>query len=169
MRSLNPRTIVVLLILMLIVTPLTAFADEIDGKPVITPERAPVDPGDTFDLEVSVQAWEDANYTVTFANRTRFTFPGALNQTHTLAKGDAILFKVQCVVDDDAPDGDFRVSFKVTWEVNGTMEEEEGEVLVVVGEGAGTSDPCASILLVAPLTIVTFSVLIVRSRRTRPA
>jgi hypothetical protein len=146
----------------------TVIGIETDGKPVLTNHPIEVKPGDTFDLELSVQAWVNSSYTVTFSERTRFSFPGAMAQTHVMTAGDAILFKVSCAADDDAPDGDFPVAFKLTWDDNGTAEEENGEVMVVVGEGAGTTDSfCTSSIMVVTSAIIAFSLLIVRQRGGR--
>jgi len=154
-----------LLVTMLFAAAPTVFGTETDGKPVLTNHPLEVQPGDSFDLELSVQAWENSSYTVTFAERTRFTFPGARAQTHVMTEGDAILFKVQCAVDDDAPDGDFPVSFKLTWEANGTAQEEVGDVMVVVGDGAGTTDSfCTSSIMIVASAVIAFSLLIVRQQ-----
>jgi len=146
----------------------TVIGDETDGKPVLTIQPIKVEPDDTFDLELSVQSWVNSSYTVTFAERTRFSFPGARAQTQVMTAGDAILFKVQCKVADDAPDGDFPIAFKLTWDDNGTAQEEEGEVIVVVGEGAGTTDSfCSSSIMIVSPAIIAFSLLIVRQRGGR--
>jgi hypothetical protein len=160
--------IAMLLVSMLFAAAPTVIGNETDGKPMLTHNPIEVEPGDTFDLELSVQAWVNSSYTVTFAERTRFSFPGARAQTQVMTTGDAILFKVQCEVESDAPDGDFPVAFKVTWDDNGTAEEMDGEVMVVVGEGAGTTDSfcTSSIMIVAP-AIIAFSLLIVRQRGGR--
>ncbi len=157
-----------LLVSLLFAAAPTVIGDETDGQPVLTHHPIEVEPGVTFDLELSVQAWVNSSYTVTFAERTRFTFPGARVQTQVMTAGDAILFKVQCEVESDAPDGDFPIAFKLTWEDNGTAEEQEGEVIVVVGEGAGTSDStCTSSIIVVAPAIIAFSLLIVRQRGGR--
>lgn len=160
--------VAMLLVSMLFAAAPTVIGSETDGKPVLTHHPIEVKPGDTFDLELSVQVWVNSSYTVTFAERTRFTFPGAREQTHVMTEGDAILFKVQCEVDSDAPDGDFPIAFKLTWEDNGTAEEEIGEVVVVVGEGAGTTDStCTSSIIVVVPAIIAFSLLIVMQRGGR--
>ncbi len=160
--------IAILLVSMLFAAAPTVIGDETDGKPVLTHDPIEVEPDDTFDLELSIQAWVNSSYTVTFAERTRFTFPGARAQTQVMTAGDAILFKVQCKAESDAPDGDFPVAFKVNWEDNGTAQEEEGEVIVVVGEGAGTTDSfCSSSLMIIAPAIIAFPLLIVRQRGGR--
>jgi hypothetical protein len=164
------RTITViagLLVLIIAFTPLAALGDEVDGKPEITPQMAQVNAGDSFDLEVSVLAWADGNYTVTFQERSRFTFPGIKSETQTMASGDAILFQVRCEVDSGTPDGDFPIDYIVSWDVNGTVDQLEGQVEVKVGEGAGSDSPCESIILLAPVAVVSFGVLLVGNRRNR--
>ena len=157
-----------LLVSLLFAAAPTVIGDETYGQPVLTHHPIDVESGVTFDLELSVQAWVNSSYTVTFAERTRFTFPGARTQTQVMTAGDAILFKVQCEVDSDAPDGDFPIAFKLTWEDNGTAEEQVGEVIVVVGEGAGTTDStCTSSIIVVAPAIIAFSLLIVRQRGGR--
>ncbi len=157
-----------LLVSMLFAAAPTVIGSETDGKPVLTHHPIEVAPGTTFDLELSVQVWVNSSYTVTFADRTRFTFPGARAETHVMTEGDAILFKVQCEVDSDAPDGDFPIAFKLTWEDNGTAEEENGEVMVVVGEGAGTTDStCTTSIMIVASSVIAFSLLIVRQRGGR--
>jgi hypothetical protein len=165
----RPTPIVALLLVsMLFAAAPTVIGTETDGKPVLTIHPIEVAQGATFDLELSVQAFVNSSYTVTFAERTRFTFPGVRTQTHVMTEGDAILFKVQCAVDDDAPDGDFPVAFKLTWEDNGTAQEENGEIVVVVGEGAGTTDSfCTSSIMIVASAIIAFSLLIVRQRGGR--
>ena len=103
--------VAMLLVSMLFAAAPTVIGSETDGKPVLTHHPIEVKPGDTFDLELSVQAWANSSYTVTFAERTRFTFPGARAQTQVMTAGDAILFMVLCVVADEAPDGDVPVAF----------------------------------------------------------
>jgi hypothetical protein len=152
---------------MLLTVPLATVGDEADGKPVATPQSINVEAGDAFDLELPVQAWTDANHTVRFLDRTRFTFPGSMSQTHTMVSGDAILFKVACRVDDDTPDGDFPVAFEISWDDNGTERKTYGEVKVVVGEGAGNGNICTSIMMVAAPAVLAFSVLIVQRRGSR--
>lgn len=157
-----------LLVSMLFAAAPTVLGSETDGKPMLTHHPIEVAPGATFDLELSVQVWVNSSYTVTFADRTRFTFPGARAETHVMTEGDAILFKVQCEVDSDAPDGDFPIAFKLIWEDNGTAEEEIGEIIVVVGEGAGTTDStCSTSIMIAASSVIAFSLLIVRQRGGR--
>ncbi len=168
------RTIAIILLLLALLVSSAAsnvLADEVDRKPEITPHEAEVAPGDTFNLEVSVQAWANSTYTVTFADRTRFSYPGVRSQTHDMTESDAILFKVPCTVDSDTPDGDFFIAFKVSWEDNGTAQEVETQVKVIVGEGAGTGDSvCTTSVMVASAALLAFPLLVVGRRngdRTR--
>jgi hypothetical protein len=168
MRTMRGPLAALVVIVSLCLAPIAAMGVESDGKPVITPQPVSVNAGDTFDLEVSIQAWADANYTVTFQNRSRFSFPGPRNETQSMTTGDAILFRVGCEVEDGAPDGDFPLAFKVTWEVNGTEYSEEGELRVTVGEGAGTDEfPCESMAMVATVSVLAFSMLMVSQRAGR--
>jgi hypothetical protein len=157
----------VLLLVMLLGVPAAVSASEADGKPETSPQPMSVNAGDDFDLEVPVQAWADSNYTVTFMERTRFTFPGPLFQTHYMEASDAILFKVPCRVADDAPDGEYRVAFEVAWEAGGDTKKVFGEVEVVVGEGTGDGLNCDSAIMVTAASVLAFSMLIVQRRRYR--
>ena len=155
-----------LLLILLLSMAGPVLGDQTDGRPVLTSHEASVQPGDTFDLEVTVEAWTNATYTVTFAERTRFTFPGSLSKSHDMTTSDAILFKVPCKVDDDAPDGDFLVEYNVTWSVNGTTHGVPNHLKVVVGEGAGTGqDICSSSVMVVAPAVIAFSLLLVGRKR----
>jgi hypothetical protein len=154
----------VLSMVLLLAVPAAVTASEADGKPEASPQALSVNAGDTFDLEVPVQAWADSNYTVTFMERTRFSFPGPLSQTHYMEASDAILFKVQSRVADDTPDGEYRVAFELAWEVGGDTEKVFGEVEVVVGEGTGDGLTCNSAIMVAAASVLAFSMLIVQRR-----
>ncbi len=145
--------------------PATVMASEADGKPEASPQPISVNAGEAFDLEVPLQAWADSNYTVAFMERTRFSFPGPLSQTHYMESSDAILFKVPCRVEDDTPDGEYRVAFEVAWEVGGETEKVFGEVEVVVGEGTGDGLTCNSMILVSSASVLAFSLLMVQRRR----
>ena len=170
MTILLRKLAIIMLLLALLVssTCYNVLADELDRKPEITPHEAGVAPGDTFNLEVSVQAWVNSSYTIAFADRSRFSYPGPRSQTHVMAASDAILFKVQCAVEADTPDGDFFIAFKVSWEDNGTAQELEGQVRVIVGEGAGTDEnQCTTSIMVASTALLAFPLLIVRRRGGR--
>ncbi|UCC93330.1 MAG: hypothetical protein JSW25_01265 [Thermoplasmata archaeon] len=148
----------------LLTLPMTVLGSESDGKPEASPQPISVNAGDSFELEVPIQAWADSNYTVTFMERTRFSFPGDRSKTHHMAVSDAILFKVPCSVDEDTPDGEYKVAFEISWNVDGTDKKVFGEVEVVVGEGTGDVTCNTMIMLVAP-AILAFSLLIVQRRR----
>jgi hypothetical protein len=156
--------ITALLLAILLTTPMAALGSEADGKPEPSPQSITVSAGDTFDLEVPVQAWADANYTVTFIERTRFSFPGARSQTYAMVSSDAILFKVPCEVGPDTPDGEYRIAFEISWEAAGQPRKVFGEVEVVVGEGTG-GDLCSTSILVAGPAVLAFSLLIVQRKR----
>lgn len=169
-RSMTRRTrvaLAALLISVLVAVPGATLASEADGRPVASPQPMSVNPGDAFELEVPVQAWTSANHTVTFIERTRFTFPGPLSQTHFMEPSDAILFKVPCRVDDDTPDGEYRVAFEVSWDAGGETRKAFGEVEVVVGEGTGDDLNCDSAMVVAGPAVLAFSLLVVQRRRCR--
>ncbi|NIP34816.1 MAG: hypothetical protein GWN18_07725, partial [Thermoplasmata archaeon] len=110
--------------------------------------------------------WATSNYTVTFLERTRFSFPAALNKTHYMESSDAILFKVPCQVNEDTPDGEYRVAFEISWDVDGDTNKVFGEVEVVVGEGTGDGLTCDSAIMVAGPAVLAFSVLMVQRRRS---
>lgn len=154
-----------LLLAMLLVAPMTAIADEGDGKPVASPQTITVNAGDAFDLEVPIQAWAHSNYTVSFLERTRFSFPGSLSVAHEMFSSDAILFKVPCQVEDDAPDGVYRMAYEVTWNVDDVEQKVFGEVEIQVGEGTGDGLACNSMVMVAGPAVLAFSLLIVQRRR----
>jgi hypothetical protein len=149
---------------LLIIAPLGVLGSESDGKPVTSPQSITVSAGDTFDLEVPVQAWADSNYTVTFMERTRFSFPGNRSQTHQMSSSDAILFRVSCLVDEETPDGEYRMAFEVTWKVGEEDKKVFDEIEIVVGEGTGGND-CSSVIMVAGPSVLAFSLLIVQRRR----
>jgi hypothetical protein len=153
-----------LLLAILLTVPLSVLGSESDGKPEASPQPINVNAGETFDLEVPVQAWADSNYTVTFMERTRFSFPGSRSQTHQMASSDAILFKVPCQVAEDTPDGEYRMAFEVAWNVGEEERKVFGEIEIVVGEGTGDST-CSSVVMVAGPAVLAFSVLIVQRRR----
>jgi hypothetical protein len=160
------RAITVLLLMgLLLAVPISVAGSESDGKPEASPQPISVNAGETFDLEVPLQAWADSNYTVTFMERTRFTFPGSLYQTYYMESSDAILFKVPCRVADDAPDGEYRLAFEVAWEVNNDTKKLFGEVEVVVGEGTGDGLTCNSMIMVASTCVVALPLLMVQRRR----
>jgi len=154
-----------LLLAILLTTPMAAMGSEADGKPEPSPQPITVNAGDTFDLEVPIQAWADSNYTVTFLERTRFSFPGARSKTHEMVSSDAILFKVPCVVDTDTPDGEYRMAFEISWDADGQPKKVFGEVEIVVGEGTGDGLDCASAIVVAAPAVLAFSLLIVQRKR----
>lgn len=154
-----------LLLAMLLVLPMTTIANENDGKPVASPQTIGVNAGDPFDLEVPIQAWAHSNYTITFLERTRFSFPGSLAVTHEMFSSDAILFKVPCQVADDAPDGVYRMAFEITWAVDDQERKVFGEVEIEVGEGTGDGLTCNSMVMVAAPAVLAFSLLIVQRRR----
>jgi hypothetical protein len=161
------KLIPAMLAMLLTIAPLAVSGDETDGLPEITPQPVTTDPGQEFNLDVSVRAWMNSTYTVTFQDRDRFNFTGPRNETHSMTAGDAILFRVVCWVEDDTPNGDFTISFKVTWDDNGTAREQEGSVSVRVGEGSGTGDICTGAMVVAPLSVLAFSIMMVGTRRRR--
>jgi len=154
-----------LLLAILLTSPLMVLGSEADGKPEPSPQAITVNAGDTFDLEVPLQAWADANYTVTFIERTRFSFPGVKSQTHYMVASDAILFKVPCEVEADAPDGEYRMAFEISWDAVGQTKKVFGEVEIVVGEGTGDGFNCFSTIVVAAPAVLAFSLLIVQRRR----
>lgn len=138
------------------------------NAPIVSPKDADVDPGDVFDLKVSVTAKVNGTYRVTFDERSRFSFPGNRSQEHELTKGDAILFKVPCKVDDGAPDGDFNISFTVTWEYNGTPYEHTDTLRITVGEGADVNEnPCESSIIIAGVSVLAFSLVLIKQRKHR--
>ena len=154
--------------LLVVLAPISALADSADGQPELTPQPVSVDAGTEFDLEVSVEAWVDSRYTLTFANRTRFRFPGPRFETHEMISSDAILFRVRCSVESDAPDGDFPIAFKLTWTDNNATREIESNVTVTVGEGSGTdSFPCEAMVMVGSVSMLAFTVAIVGNRGRR--
>ncbi len=155
-----------LLISMLVTIPMAALGSETDGRPEASPQPISVNAGERFELEVPVQAWATSNYTVTFMERTRFAFPGSLSQTYYMESSDAILFKVPCQVDEDTPDGEYRVAFEISWDVDGETKKVFGEVEVVVGEGTGDGLTCGSAFMVAGPAVLAFSLLMVQSRRS---
>ena len=159
--------VVAVLLVALFVLPVTAIGSEADGKPVASPQSITVNAGDAFDLEVPLQAWANSNYTVTFMERTRFSFPDDTSQTHYMEASDAILFKVPCQVADDTPDGEYRVAFQVSWDPGTGTQKIFGEVEVVVGEGTGDGLNCDSVMMVAGPSVLAFSLLIVQRRRCR--
>ena len=165
MRTL--KLIAAMLALLLAIAPLAVSGDEADGLPEITPQPVETDPGQEFNLDVSLRAWVNSTYTVTFQDRDRFNFTGERHETHAMTAGDAILFRVVCLVEEDTPNGDFSISFKVTWDDNGTAREMEGTVQVRVGEGAGTDDICTGAMVAAPISVLAFSLLMVGTRRRR--
>jgi hypothetical protein len=168
MDTMTQRTnalVALLLVLALLASAAAAAGSEADGKPEPSPQSISVNPGEAFELEVPVQAWADSNYTVTFMERTRFTFPGDRSQTYFMESSDAILFKVPCRVDDDAPDGNYKFAFEVAWQEDDETEKVFGELEVVVGEGAGDPLTCESILMVAAPSVLAFSLLMVHRRR----
>jgi hypothetical protein len=154
-----------LLVAALLASAAAAVGSQADGRPEPSPQSISVTPGESFDLEVPVQAWADSNYTLTFLERTRFTFPGERSQTYFMESSDAILFKVPCRVDDDTPDGNYNFAFEVSWDAGGGTEKVFGELEVVVGEGAGDPLSCESILVVAAPSVLAFSLLVVHRRR----
>ncbi len=134
-----------------------------DTEPTITPHPVGVNAGDTFDLEVSVMAHMNTTFNVSFAPRSRISYPGKAWQVHDMEEGDAILFKVKCTVEEGTPDGDFKVPFKVSWLDNTTWRELEEELVITVGEGArGDGDICTSIIPMMAASAVGMSVLVVR-------
>ena len=54
--------------------------------------------------EVSVLAHMNTTYNVSFAPRSRFSYPGDTWQVHQMEEGDAILFKVPCLVEEGTPE-----------------------------------------------------------------
>ena len=160
--------IICLLMIVLLFMPLATMAQSDTGAPVVSPGDAEADPGDEFELKVSVTANVNGTYRVTFNERSRFTFPGERYAEHNLTNGDAILFKVACKVDDDTPDGDFDITFKVTWEYNGTPQEQTGSVRVTVGEGADPdSGPCGSASMVLVASVFAGSMIFISKRKRR--
>ena len=153
-----------ILLALMMTSPMAVLGSESDGKPEATPQSINVNAGDSFELEVPIQAWADSNHTVTFIERTRFSFPGSTATTHEMASSDAILFKVPCSVDEDTPDGNYRMAFEVTWKVGDEEKKVFGEVEIVVGEGTGDST-CSSAIMVAAPAVLAFSLLIVQRRR----
>jgi hypothetical protein len=144
---------------------MAASGNEADGKPEASPQPIETAAGETFDLEVPIQAWADSNYTVTFLERTRFSFPGSTSQTYQMASSDAILFKVSCVVEDGTPDGEYRMAYEISWTVGVETEKVFGEIEIVVGEGTGEGLDCTSVVMVAGPAVLAFSLLIVQRRR----
>jgi hypothetical protein len=156
-----------LVTLLLVVSPLAVLGDEADGLPELTPQPVETDAGQEFNLDVSVRAWVNSTYTVTFQERDRFNFNGPRSETQDMLAGDAILFRVVCRAEEGTPNGDFSISFKVTWDDNGTAREQEGTVSVRVGEGSGTGDICTGIMVAAPVSLLAFSLLMVGTGRRR--
>ena len=154
-------TVTGILALLLVFSSFAAMGTEEDGQPVITPHPVTVEAGASFDLEVSVQAWANSSYTVTFENRTRFSFPGARLETQVMAIGDAILFKVRSTTEADTPDGDFPLAFKLTWTEANVTKTIEANVTVVVGEGAGTDNsPCESMVMVGSVSVLAVAMAV---------
>jgi hypothetical protein len=154
--------------IVLIFLPMCTLGQSNPGAPTVTPRDAEVNPGDEFELKVSVTANMNGTIRVTFNDRDRFSFPGDKYAEHNLTKGDAILFEVTCKVDDDAPDGDFNVTFKVTWEYNGTPQEHTDATRVTVGEGADSSDdPCGPSSVIGAVSVLAGSVVLIRRRKRR--
>ncbi len=164
--SLRKSAIVATLLLIgMLTTSMAVSGSEADGKPEASPQPITVNAGETFDLEVPVQAWAPANYTVTFIDRTRFSFPGSTSQTFRMETSDAILFKVPCQVEEDTPDGEYRMAFEVSWNDGNGTRKVFGEVEIVVGEGTGDPLTCTSILVVGASSVLAFSLLMVQRRR----
>ncbi len=161
----NRAVLSVLVLLLLVSVPAAAMASQSDGKPVPSPQDITVNAGESFELEVPVQAWATGNYTVTFMERTRFSFPGTMSKTHEMESGDAILFKVPCRVDDGTPDGEYQMAFEVKWDASGVDKKLFDEITIVVGEGTGDQNICASMVMVAAPAVLAFSMLIVQRRR----
>ncbi|MCK5254228.1 MAG: hypothetical protein KAQ96_14815 [Thermoplasmata archaeon] len=165
MITLRTTTILAVILLALMLTsPMAVLGSESDGKPVATTQSINVNAGDSFELEVPIQAWTDSNHTVTFKVRTRFSFPGSTATTHEMVSSDAILFKVPCSVDEDTPDGDYRMAFEITWKVGDEEKKVFDELEIVVGEGTGDSN-CDTAIMVAAPAVLAFSLLIVQRRR----
>jgi len=164
----NERTgavLAALLVAGLLVVPAATLASQSDGKPVPSPQDITVNAGDRFELEVPVQAWATGNYTVTFMERTRFSFPGERSQAHSMESGDAILFKVPCQVEDGTPDGEYQMAFEVKWDASGADQKIFDEITIVVGEGTGDVSICNTMVLVAAPAVLAFSLLLVQRRR----
>jgi hypothetical protein len=157
--------VAMLLVLTLVASASFTAGSEADGKPEPSPQSITVNAGEAFELEVPVQAWADSNYTLTFMERTRFSFPGERSKTYFMESSDAILFKVPCKVDDDTPDGEYKFAFEVAWQVGNDTRKIFGEAEVVVGEGTGDPFACESILMVAAPSVLAFSLLMVHRRR----
>ena len=148
--------------------PMCTLGQPNPGAPTVAPRDADADPGDEFELKVSVTASVNGTYRVTFNERDRFSFPNEKYAEHNLTKGDAILFAVTCKVDDDAPNGDFNITFKVTWEYNGTPQEQTDSIRVTVGEGADSSDDaCGTSSIIGAVSVLAFSVVLIRRRKRR--
>jgi len=155
-----------LLALLLIIMPISVVGGGETHAPTVTPKDAETDPGEEFELKVSVVAKINSTYRVTFNEKDRFSFPELNYQEHNITKGDGILFKILCKVDDDAPDGDFNLTFKVTWEYNETTYSDNGAVSVTVGEGATVEDgPCESSIFIGVVAVLASSVLLIRRRK----
>jgi len=165
MRERMGAVLATVVVLVLLVMPAAALASQSDGKPVPSPQDITVSPGDRFELEVPVQAWADGNYTVTFLERTRFSFPGERFQTYSMESGDAILFKVPCQVEDGTPDGEYQMAFEVKWNASGVDQKIFDEITIVVGEGTGDVSICNTMVMVAAPAVLAFSLLIVQRRR----
>lgn len=155
-----------LLALFLILTPISALGGGEPHAPTVTPKDAETDPGEEFELKVSVIAKVNSTYRVTFNEKDRFSFPELNYQEHNISKGDGILFKILCKVDDDAPDGDFNLTFKVTWDYNETTYSDDGTLTVTVGEGATVEDgPCESSMFIGGIAVLACAVLLIRRRK----
>ena len=160
--------IICLMAIVLIFLPMCTLGQPNQGAPTVTPRDVKVNPGDVFELKVSVTANMNGTYRVTFNERDRFSFPAEKFAEHNLTKGDAILFEVKCKVEDKTPDGDFNVTYKVTWEYNGTPQEHTDAIRVTVGEGAdSSSDPCGTSSVIAAVSILAGSVVLIRRRKRR--
>lgn len=161
--------VICVLVLMLILISTSTWGEPTPGKPKVDPKDAEAKPGEKFELKVAITANVNGTHRVTFIERTQFSFPDLKYQEHNLTKGDAILFKVNCKVNDDTPDGDFNITFKVKWEYNGTSNDYSDTLRVTVGEGAdedkdkGTG--CESAWIISSIGILAFSILLIKRRK----
>lgn len=156
----------------MILMPMLTAGEAPPGAPSVVPSDVEVDPGEEFELKVSVTANVNSTHRVTFTERDRFSFPSEKYQEHNMTKGDAILFKVSCKVASDAPDGDFNLTYQVTWEFNGTPYELSDTIRVTIGEGAdkdsdSNDNPCGSALIIAGVSVLAFSVVLINQRKRR--
>ena len=155
------------LALLLIIVQMSNVAGLKPGEPSLTPKDVNVDPGDDFDLKVGVLAHANGTYVVRFFSKERFSFPDLNFKEHNISKGDAVLFEVPCMVDDDAPDGNYNITFEVSWEYNDTDYSITDSLRVTVGEGAEDdgSVSCESAIIIAGVSVLAFLVLVIKRRK----